>query len=354
MTHLRTIQAAVKTSGTDAVLLTSSTARFYATGFPSTAGVCLVAAEKAWFLTDSRYFEAAKAQIKDAAVLAVGREAPYAKQLNEICAENAIRSLGFEDASMTVSEHAEWQKKLDAVLIASSRLVDDLRAVKSREDLAFLIAAQRIAEKSFEEILPLVGADITEKELAAELVCRFLKNGADDKSFDPIVVSGPRSSLPHGAPSDAKIQKGFLTLDFGVKKDGWCSDTTRTLCVGQPDANMQKIYQAVLNAQEAGIAAVRAGARGCDIDAAARRALEKSGFGTYFTHGFGHGVGLDVHESPSAAPSFDGVIPAGAVLSAEPGVYIPGRYGVRIEDVVYVTQDGCENLTSLPKTLLVV
>jgi Xaa-Pro aminopeptidase len=217
-----------------------------------------------------------------------------------------------------------------------------------------MIKAQRIAEKSFEEILPLISGKITEKELSAELICRFLKNGADDKSFDPIVVSGVRSSMPHGVPTDAYIGKGFLTFDFGVKLGGWCSDTTRTVCVGKPDDEMVKIYETVLRAQMAGIAAAKAGVRGSEIDGSARRVIDEAGYGSYFGHGFGHSLGLEIHETPNAAPSNDGEIPEGAVISAEPGIYIPGRYGVRIEDVIYITKDGCENITNLSKTLLIV
>jgi Xaa-Pro aminopeptidase len=192
---------------------------------------------------------------------------------------------------------------------------------------------------------------MTEKELAAALIYRFLKLGAENVSFEPIVVSGVRSSMPHGVPTDARISKGFLTIDFGVKLDGWCSDTTRTLCVGEPDAEMRRVYDTVLRAQTAGIEATRAGVPGSEVDGAARRVIEEAGYGAYFGHGFGHGLGLEVHEAPNAAPSNGNPLPEGAVISAEPGIYLPGRYGVRIEDVLYVTRDGCENLTKLPKEI---
>jgi Xaa-Pro aminopeptidase len=354
MNNLEKIKAAVKAGETDAMLVTSELNRRYATGFPSSAGVLLVTAEKAWFFTDSRYVEAAEKSIAGAQVGFVDREQTYSKRLNAIIEAENIRTLGFEEESVTFSEHAEWKEKLTAALVPAQKLLTNLRAVKSREDLQGLINAQRIAEKAFEEILPLISGRITERELAAELVCRILKNGGDDKSFDPIIVSGKNSSMPHGEPSDTPIGPGFLTIDFGAKKDGWCSDTTRTVCVGKPDEEMVKIYQTVLDAQLAGIEAAKAGVKGCDIDAAARSVIEKAGYGKYFGHGFGHGLGLAVHEAPTAAASYDRPLPEGAVISAEPGIYIPGKYGVRIEDVIYLTRDGCENITNLPKTLLIV
>jgi Xaa-Pro aminopeptidase len=354
MNNIDKIKAAVKNSEADAMMITSESNRLYATGFHSTAGVAFVTAEKAWFFTDSRYIEAAANGIRGAEVLSVDREETYSKRINKIIADYDVKKVGFEDESLTYAEYTDWSTRLTVKLLPSQRLLTDLRAVKSRHDLESMIKAQRLAEKSYEEILPLISGKITEKELAAELVCRFLKNGADDKSFDPIVVSGVRSSMPHGVPTDAYIGKGFLTIDFGVKLDGWCSDTTRTICVGKPDDEMTRMYETVLSAQLAGIAAAKAGVRGSEIDGAARRVITDAGYGQYFGHGFGHSLGLEVHETPSASPSNDGEIHEGAVISAEPGIYIPGRYGVRIEDVIFITKDGCENITNLPKTLLIV
>jgi Xaa-Pro aminopeptidase len=234
------------------------------------------------------------------------------------------------------------------------KLLRDLRAVKSLDDLDKMKKAQRISEKAFDDILPIIGTDITEKQLATELIYRMLKNGADDTGFAPIVVSGPRSSLPHGVPKDRKIVEGFLTIDFGARVDGWCSDTTRTLCVGKPRDEMVRVYETVLAAQEAGIAAARAGIHGREIDAAARAVIDNAGFGKYFDHGFGHGLGLEVHEFPRASQTHDHIIPAGAVISAEPGIYLPGKFGVRIEDLLYITKGGCENITNLPKELIVI
>lgn len=354
MSNIEKIKAAVSKGNVDAMMITSEFNRLYATGFHSSAGTAIITKDKAWFFTDSRYLEAAASTIRDAEVLIVDREETYSKRINKIILDYDIKTLGIEDGTLTYTEYNEWSTKLTAQLQPSQKLLIDLRAVKSREDLNAMIQAQRIAEKSFEEIIPLISDKITEKELAVELVCLFLKNGADDKSFDPIIVSGVRSSMPHGVPMDTPIQKGFLTIDFGVRLNGWCSDTTRTLCVGQADAEMKRIYETVLNAQLAGIEAAKAGVRGCDIDAAARRVINDAGYGKFFGHGYGHSLGLEVHEAPNAAPSNDEEMPEGAVISAEPGIYIPGHYGVRIEDVIYITKDGSENITNLPKKLLIV
>lgn len=337
----------------DALMITNPVNRLFATGFSSSAGVLLLTARDAWFYTDSRYIEAAGAAISGAHICLTTKEEPYAEQIKAVLNENGITSVGFEDNSVTYSGYLEWEEKLEINLIPVKQLLSDLRAVKPAGDLEKMKKAQRLAEKSFEEILPLISTEITEKQLAAELVYRLLTNGADDKAFDPIIVSGRKSSMPHGVPEDNKIREGFLTIDFGARLDHWCSDTTRTVCIGKPDDEMIKVYETVLEAQEAGIKTARAGARGADVDAAARTVIENAGFGEYFGHGFGHGLGLEVHEQPTASRVSEDTLPAGAVISAEPGIYLPGRYGVRIEDVIYITENGCENITNLPKKLLV-
>ena len=193
-----------------------------------------------------------------------------------------------------------------------------------------------------------------EKRVAAEITYRLLLHGAQGNSFDPIVVGGANSSMPHGVPGDYVLQKGdFLTMDFGCLLEGYCSDMTRTIAVGEPTEEMRRVYNIVLQAQEAGIAAYHAGVKGCEVDAAARKVISDAGYGEYFGHSFGHSLGLDIHESPNAAPSEQRSLPAGAALSAEPGIYLPGKFGVRIEDVCIVTEDGCENITHSPKELIV-
>ena len=182
----------------------------------------------------------------------------------------------------------------------------------------------------------------------------MLAGGAENMSFDPIVASGPNGSMPHAVPTDRKIQEGdFVTMDFGCIYQGYCSDMTRTVAVGHVTEEMEKVYHTVLQAQLAGIAAAKAGATGHDVDAAARKVIEDAGYGPYFGHSFGHSVGVEIHEGPNATPSNDKPLPAGAVISAEPGIYLPGKFGVRIEDVMHLTADGAEILTRSPKNLII-
>jgi len=336
-----------------AMLVIEPASRLYATGFSSSAGVLLVTAKGAWFFTDSRYIEAAGNAISGAHIRQTTKDEHYTDLIKAVLDEHRITSVGFEEGFMAYAGYCEWTEKLEVTLVPAQKLINDLRAIKSLDDLEMMKKAQRLAEKSFEEVLPLISAGITEKQVAAELTYRFLMNGADDKAFDPIVVSGTKSSMPHGVPGDVKIGPGFLTIDFGVRLDGWCSDTTRTLCVGQPDNEMIKIYETVLLAQETGIKFVRAGVSGFDLDAAARAVIEDAGYGEYFGHGFGHSLGLEVHESLKASQISEDILPEGAVISAEPGIYLPGRYGVRIEDVIYITETGCENITNLTKSLII-
>jgi len=336
-----------------AMLITNQVNRLFATGFSSSAGSLLVTETSAWYFVDSRYTEAAKSSITDVYVELIKNEEDTIEKVKKVLEDNDITSVGFEDSSLTFASYKKWSDNLHSELIPAQKLLVDLRSVKSKADLEKMIKAQRLAEKVFEEILPLICTDMTEKDLAAEITYRSQKNGADDKSFDPIVVSGPKSSRPHGVPGNEKISKGFLTIDFGVRLDGWCSDTTRTLCVGKPDDEMVRVYETVLQAQEAGIKAMRGGVKGIDVDAAARNVIENAGYGDYFGHGFGHSIGLEVHEAPNASPLSKDTLPAGAVISAEPGIYLPGRYGVRIEDVLYITETGSENITRLPKELIV-
>jgi len=354
MNNIGKIRNAMPKYKCDAVLVSNQINRLYATGFSSSAGALLVTEKDAWYFADSRYIEAAESTVEDANVILVSKDDTFTDCIKKIIKENELSSLGFEDGSVSYATYKDWIKEFKVKMVSVQGLINDLRAIKSRTDLEKMIKAQRLAEKVFLEILPLINIEMTEKDLAAEIIYRSLKHGADDKAFNPIVVSGSNSSRPHGVPGDDKIAKGFLTIDFGVKLDGWCSDTTRTLCVGEPDEEMIKIYDTVLKAQEAGINSVRGGAKGIDIDSAARNVIEAAGYGDCFGHGFGHSLGLEVHESLKASQLSEDIMPAGAVISAEPGIYIPGRYGVRIEDVLFITENGSENITNLSKDLIVI
>ena len=353
MNKIKDIQQAVANSSCDAMLITGEANRRYATGFRSTAGEVLVTKDEAWFFVDSRYIEAAEEQIKGCKVLQVDRRSDYAAKINEIMNERGLKSLGFEDQVMTYADYNWFKEKLEAELIPSQKILSDLRAVKSPEELELMKTAQRIAEEAFHQILGIISTDITETQLASELTHRMKLLGAEGCSFEPIIVSGEHSSIPHGEAEDVKLKKGFLIMDFGAKYKGYCSDTTRTLCIGKPTDEMRHVYDTVLEAQLAGIAAAKAGVTGDSIDKAARDIIYNNGYKGAFGHAFGHSLGIDIHENPNAAPGVTEIIPAGAVISAEPGIYLKGKFGVRIEDVLHITENGSENLTNLRKDLII-
>ena len=356
MNHFQKIAAHLEGHGLDAMLLTGEANRFYASGFHSsgTDGVALVTRKKAYYFTDSRYTEAAGRCLVGAELREIGHGRGYAALIGEAIQEQHISRMGFEDAYMTVQDYKRYKKALSCDLVPATELLWQLRMVKDDEELEALVAAQRIAERALEEILEEIRPGVTEKEIAARLQYLMLHYGASDMSFDPIVVSGPNGSLPHGVPSDKKVENGeFITMDFGCIYNGYCSDMTRTVALGEPTEEMRKVYNVVLQAQLAGLAASKAGVTGKSIDAAARKVIEDAGYGEYFGHGYGHSVGIEIHESPNANLRDETLMPVGAAVSAEPGIYLPGRFGVRIEDVAIMTEDGCIDITKAPKDLIV-
>lgn len=354
MTNLQRIQAALPEAGLDAILLRGEKNRYYATGFHSSAGLCVIAEREAFFITDSRYIEAARKQIRGFTVGESSMDMPEKFWLEQIIRDCDITMLGFEEEELSYADFEKLRRETETVLSPAQQILKNLRAVKSPEEQAIMRRAQAMTDAVFSELLEIIRPGMTEKQVAAEITYRFLLHGAEGNSFDPIVVTGTNSSMPHGVPGHTVIQKGdFLTMDFGCLLDGYCSDMTRTIAVGAPTEEMRRVYDVVLEAQLAGIAAFRAGVPGSEVDAAARRVIADAGYGDYFGHSFGHSLGMDIHESPSASPSEKRLLPAGAVVSAEPGIYLPGKFGVRIEDVVIVTETGCENITRSPKELIV-
>lgn len=348
------IQNALAGAPFDAVLLTSEIARRYATGFHSTAGACYISQSSAYFFTDFRYIESAKAQVSGFTVREVGGETSYASVINDCIHADGAETIALEDQSLTYAEYRRWRKSLQAEAKPLGRFLDDLRLIKTEDEVAKITAAQRIAERALAETLPEIQPGITEKQIAAKLTYLMLLYGAENMSFDPIVVSGANSSKPHGVPTEKPIAAGdFVTMDFGCIFEGYCSDMTRTVAVGHCTEEMKKVYETVLRAQRTGIEAVRAGVTGAQVDSAGRKLIEKAGYGDAFGHGFGHGVGLYIHEEPGVSSRGKEPLPAGAIITAEPGIYLPGKFGVRIEDMLYVEQGGCRNLTQAPKELLI-
>ena len=356
MNHFKKIAGVLEAHGLDAVLLTCEANRFYASGFHSsgTDGVAIVTRNRSYYFTDSRYTEAAARYVQGAEIRQTDREHPYSALINEVIEKEHITRMGYEDEYMTAADFRRFSEKLHCELVPATELLWTLRAVKDQAELDCMIQAQRIAEKALADILDEIRPGVTEKEIAALLLYKMLHYGAEDKSFDPIVVSGPNGSLPHGVPSEKAIQSGeFVTMDFGCIKNGYCSDMTRTVAVGSVTEEMKTVYETVLKAQLAGIAKAKAGVTGRDIDAAARKVIEDAGYGKYFGHSFGHSLGVEIHEAPNAAPMNDQPMPCGAVISAEPGIYLPGKLGVRIEDVIILGEDGCEDITLAPKELII-
>lgn len=353
MEHLKRVAGELEGYGLDAMMVTSEPGEFYAVGMHG-EGIVLVAREEAVYITDSRYVETAEKNVTGATVRMVDREHSYIGLINEFLDRLGITRLGIEESYMTLAAHQRYAQHLHAQLIPAGKLLLNLRAAKDDREIACMIHAQRIAERAFDEILGFLKPGVTEREAAAKLTYDMLRFGAHKNSFDPIVVSGPNGSLPHGIPGDRAIQPGdFVTMDFGCKWGGYCSDMTRTVAVGQPSGEMREVYDLVLKAQLAGIAASRAGVPGKDIDAAARSVIERGGYGAYFGHGYGHSLGLEIHESPNANSRDETPMPVGAVVSAEPGIYLPGRFGVRIEDVVIMEEGGCRDITLAPKELII-
>ena len=357
MNHVRQIREKLPEYGLDAMLLTGEANRFYVSGFHSsgTDGAALVTGKNAYFLTDGRYTEAAGRVLGTEFILReLHRGDSYPKLLNEIFREEKLKRIGYEDSTMTVASFERYQKECECELLPASKLPETLRQVKDGEELRALEAAQRIAERALDDILREVRPGVTEREIAARIQYLLLHYGASDKSFDPIVVSGANGSLPHGVPSGKVIQDGeFVTMDFGCIYHGYCSDMTRTVAVGSATEEMRRVYDTVLRAQSAGIAAAKAGVTGKEVDAAAREVITAAGYGEYFSHSFGHGVGVEIHESPNASSLNDKPLPAGAVISAEPGIYMPGKFGVRIEDVIVVGETASRSLMNAPKELLI-
>lgn len=339
----------------DGLLLTSRYSRHYGAEFDIAEGVAIVTKKGSRYFTDSRYIESAENNIRNFEVLAIDRTVSYYKRLNDAIADFGVTTLGYEEDYLTVAEFMGYEKNLNAKLTPFNKEISGFRGVKEDWELALMRKAQTITDKAFAEVLTRLQPGMTELELQAELIYCMYKNGGTGLAFDPIVVSGPNTSLPHGVAGERVIQPGdFVTMDFGASYMGYCSDMTRTVAVGYATEEMKKVYETVLKAQETAIAATKAGVSGRDIDAVARQVITDAGYGEYFGHGYGHSLGLEIHEAPNVNPSNTQPMPAGAVCSAEPGIYLPGKFGVRIEDVTILSENGCEDITKSPKNLIIV
>jgi Xaa-Pro aminopeptidase len=342
----------------DAVLVTDLVNLRYLTGFTGTNGLAVVGAGTDGarvFVTDFRYVERAAEEVQGFDRRRGGRDL-FDSVSDALPAERPLR-LGFDDAHLPVRRHAELAGTLGAEveLVAAGGMVEDLRRVKDAAELDRIRAAAALADEAFNAMLARGLTGRTERAVALDLEDEMRHRGAEAPSFPSIIAAGPHGALPHAEPRDVEIEAGTLVvIDWGAIVDGYCSDCTRTVATGEIDGDAADVYALVQRAQQAGLDAVRAGPSGREVDAAARALIDAAGHGEEFGHGLGHGVGLEVHEAPRLAKSDESALQSANVVTVEPGVYLPGRFGVRIEDLVVVTEDGAEVLTSVGKDLITV
>jgi Xaa-Pro aminopeptidase len=330
----------------------------YLSGFTGSSGALAISRRAARLFTDGRYTAQAAEEVTAAQVEVVS-QSPAVSAVQWLAAQPGVEFAGFDPTCTTVAELARWRAALPSRLrrsflsVIPAPLVEPLRMVKDEDELALLVEAALVGCKLFEQILGFIRPGLAEFEVAAELEHHARLLGAEGMSFETIVASGVRSALPHGRATAARLpRRGFLTLDFGVILKGYCSDMTRTVYLGKPKANERNAYEAVLEAQEAGVAAVGSGVSCGDVDEAARGVLRKAGLAEAFTHSTGHGVGLEIHEAPRLGAGQTTRLLPGMVVTIEPGVYLAGQFGIRIEDMVAVTRTGGQVLTPAPKALI--
>lgn len=354
MNHLREIGARLADNKLDAMLITSDPGEFYAVGFHG-EGYVLITPDKSFYSTDSRYIEAAQ-KLEGVELSMIAGATSHLDLAVEHVKALGIKTIGIEEEYMSVSTFNRIQAAMPegVELVPAQAMIELLRAQKDEGELALMRHAQEITDRAFTEILNDVKVGVKETEIAAKLTYLMMSFGAVRNSFDPIVAAGPNGSMPHAIPSERPIGPGeFVTMDFGCIFGGYCSDMTRTVCVGQPTEEMAKVYDTVLKAQLAGIAVARAGVTGAVVHEAAADVIRAAGYGDYFGHGFGHSLGIEIHENPGARPANKNPLPLGCAISAEPGIYLPGRFGVRIEDVIILGENGCVDITKSPKELII-
>ena len=336
----------------DGVLAYSAENRRYLSGFTGSAGFLVIGKESLDFVTDFRYMEQAESQCEGWNIVIHGGT-PMEK-LAEVIIKTGIKRLGIEEDFMTVSFSEEIKKALPGIILVPARSVfAKLRIKKDNNELTNISKAAAIADEAFDHILGYIRPGLSEAEVALELEYFMKKKGASGLSFDTIAASGIRSSLPHGIASEKIIRNGeFLTLDFGCVYNGYCSDMTRTIFIGKATERHKEIYSTVLKANIKALKGIMPGITGREADKIARDVISEAGFGEYFGHGLGHGVGLAIHEDPKLSKLGDDILEAGMVVTDEPGIYIPGFGGVRIEDLVLVTESGAEAISKSTKDLI--
>ncbi len=334
----------------DAIIITDELNQYYISGFRFTDGYVVVTKQSAHIVTDFRYIEAAEA------LAPTGFEVVAPKSMREYIADvfkkENVKTVAFEEERVTYSALEALKKDIAGEFVTSKGVIEEMRRYKDHAEVEKILAAQKITDDAFEHILKVMTPDMTELDVAVELEFFMRKKGAEEKSFDTIAVSGSASSLPHGVPRNVKLEKGFFTMDYGCVVDGYHSDMTRTVVLGKADEEMKKLYNTVLNAQVSAIEGAKVGMKCAAIDAIARDIIEDAGYHGCFGHGTGHGVGLEIHEEPRFSPKSCDFFKSGHIITVEPGIYIAGKYGCRIEDMIYADGDKVVNLTGARKDLI--
>lgn len=353
MNRVNKLRERLDAEGLDAILVTSGFNRRYLSGFTGSSAYLLITSEKAYLLTDFRYIQQAEEQAPDFEI--IRHQGSLSEEVGKQLQKMQVHTIGFEKQHVTYALYEELQRRATEVKwVPVEGLMEKLRLIKSMEELSTIQKACQIADDAFQHILGYIKPGVAEKEVAIELEFKMRKLGAQGPSFDTIIASGERGALPHGVASDKIIRSGELvTLDFGAYYEGYVSDITRTVAVGEPTEKMKEVYEIVRMAQENGVAKVKSGMSGKEADALTRDLIRDAGYGEYFGHSTGHGIGLEVHEGPGLSSKSDVVLKPGMIVTVEPGIYLPNVGGVRIEDDVVLTDNGCEILTKSPKNLII-
>ncbi|MFJ5765779.1 M24 family metallopeptidase [Lysinibacillus sp. NPDC093210] len=352
MLKLQKLRKTLQEQNIDGILITNGYNRRYMTGFTGTAGVAIVSQNDAVFITDFRYTEQAAAQIKDFRI--VQHEVTLLEEIATQVKAMGIKSLGFEKDTVSFGTYELYKSVIQADLVPVSGLIEKIRLIKTEQEINIIKVACEIADHAFTHILDFIKPGKTELEVSNELEFFMRQQGATQSSFDTIVASGLRSALPHGVATNKVIEKGdFVTLDFGALYNGYISDITRTVAVGEPSEKLVEMYNTVLASQLLSLEKVGPGLTGIQADAIARDYLTEKGYGEAFGHSLGHGIGLEVHEGPGLSKRSETVLEPGMAVTIEPGVYVPGVGGVRIEDDILITESGNELLTHSTKELII-
>ncbi|MFN2364721.1 MAG: aminopeptidase P family protein [Halarsenatibacteraceae bacterium] len=338
----------------DAIMITSKKNRFYFSKFTGTAGTILITDSDNYFITDFRYIDQAKKQTEGFEIIEISKNKN--KNLIKFLNDHNLKKIGFEDGDLSYKQYQELTNiDSDKEYSPLSDEINEFRMIKDDEEVETIKEAIKITEKALKKIITYIEPGMKEREVAAELEYYLRKLGGDGPSFDFIVASGKRSALPHGVASDKIIETGdFITLDFGTYYKGYCSDMTRTIVVGEPDEKQVEIYNIVLNAHLEVIDKIKPGMTGQKADQIAREIIEEAGYGDNFGHGLGHGLGIEVHEEPRLSTTSEEVLKPGMIVTDEPGIYLPDWGGVRIEDDLVITEDGCKSLNQSNKELIII